>query len=108
VVAATTIRATEIYGAILVDAVVVDPAAPSGTYTFFAESGNAGQVELRRDGSAVATLDYDWRVTIGGGESFTFEFPALMSLTVTRSMGTSNLFPVAASLFDGRHEVVAP
>ena len=45
---------------------------------------------------------------IGGGESFTFEFPGVLDLTVTREMGTSNLFALAASIFDGRHEVTVP
>jgi hypothetical protein len=106
--AATSINAAQTYGAILVEAVTIDPSAPSGTYTFFAASGNAGQVELRRDGSAVTTLDYAWMTSIGGGDSFVFEFPGLLSLGVTRAMGTSNLFGVAATLFDGRHQIVVP
>jgi hypothetical protein len=98
----------EAYGSILVEDLTLDPDAEAGVYTFVTESGNAGVVELRRDGEMVDTLTYAWTTTIGGGESFTFEFPGVLNLTVTREMGTSNLFALAASLFDGRHEVTVP
>lgn len=96
------------YGPYLVAEVTVDAAAPSGTYTFFAESGNVGQVELRLDGVAVDTLIYAWMTTVGGGQDFTFTFPGVVSFVVTRSMGTSNLFGLADNLFDGRHELSVP
>jgi hypothetical protein len=98
----------EVYDVILLEELVIEPDAPSGTYTFFAESGNAGVVELRLDGAAVDTLEYAWQTSIGGGNSFTFEFPGVVMLTVTRPMGTSNLFTLAANLFDGRHELEVP
>ncbi len=104
----TSIESGQVYGGILVEAVELDASAPSGTYTFFSASGNAGQVEARRDGVTAATLGYDWTVAIGAGDSFSFEFPDLLTLTVTRAMGTSNLFPVASALFDQRHALVVP
>jgi hypothetical protein len=104
----TTVMEGEQYGPILVEDLTIDPGAASGTYTFFVESGNTGSVELRRNGVAVDTLTYAWTSSIGDGNSFTFEFPEVLTLQVTRAMGTSNLFPMATSLFDGRHQVVVP
>jgi hypothetical protein len=93
------------YGPFRLVNLVIDDAAPSGIYTFFASSGNSGQVELRRDGVLVETLDYDWMTTIGGGTSFEFDFPGLVSFSIERPMGTSNLFGLADLLFDGRQEL---
>ncbi len=92
------------YGPYVLEEFTVDESAPVGTYTLYAEAGNAGSVELRLDGEAVETLTYPWQTMIGGGDSFTFEFPDLVTFTVTRAMGTSNLFGLASSLFDGRQE----
>jgi hypothetical protein len=100
------IEANQSYGDFLVEEIVVDDDAANGSYTFFAGSGNDGTVELRLDGVALTTLDYPWQTTIGGGASFTFEFPGVLSLTVTRPAGTSNLFGLASELFDGRHTLL--
>ncbi len=97
-----------IYGSILVESVDVDASAQAGVYTFYTHPGDAGSVELRRDGKLVDTLAYDWTTTIGNGDSFTFVFPGVVSLTVTRPMGTSNLFSMATHLFDGQHELTVP
>lgn len=102
------IEAGETYGQILLEMLDVDPDAESGIYTFYTESGDAGVVELRRDGTAIDSLEYDWQTMIGNDNLFTFTFPGVMALTVTRAMGGSNLFAMADSLFDGRHEVVVP
>ena len=101
----TPLAAGSSYGAFLLEEVIVDPNAAAGIYTFFAESGNTGAVELRRDGVPIDTLSYEWTTTIGDGGSFTFEFPAVVALVVTRPVGTSNLFGLAESLFDGRQEL---
>lgn len=96
------------YGPFTITALDVAVTAAGGTYTFYAESGNAGSVELRFEGEAVDTLEYAWTTTVGGGASYTFEFPGVVSFEVTRSMGTSNLFGLAEVLFDGRSELVIP
>src|SRR5690606_25844774 len=76
---------------VIVD-VVVDVEAPSGNYTFHTESGNAGNVEMQRDGETVTSLEYAWMTTIGGGASYVFDFPGVLSIEVTREMGTSSRF----------------
>lgn len=93
------------YGAYQIESLVLDESAEPGTYTFYAESGNEGSVVVQKDGEEFLTLQYDWMATVGGGESFTFVFDGLAELTVTRPMGMSNLFALADSLFDGRHEL---
>ncbi len=104
VTAAEGIMEDGTYGPYVLEELTVDGSAPAGTYTLYAEAGNAGSVELRLDGEVVDTLTYPWQTIIGGGDSFTFEFPDLVTFTVTRAMGTSNLFGLADSLFDGRQE----
>lgn len=96
------------YGLYTITALSVAENAPGGTYTFYTESGNAGSVELRLEGEAVDTLEYAWTTTVGGGASYTFEFPGVVSFEVTRSMGTSNLFGLAEVLFNGRNELLIP
>lgn len=93
------------YGAFqVVNLVVHDDAAP-GIYTFYAESGNIGEVELRLDGQAIDSLSYDWMTTVGGEMSFTFDFPGVVTFDIERPMGMSNLFALGDLLFDGRQEL---
>ncbi len=96
------------YGPFLVEELIVSEDLPSGTYTFSTESGNTGSVTLLRDGEVYDSLDYPWQTTIGGGASYTFDFGGSLILTVTRGMGTSNLFALAEGLFNGRHQVLVP
>ncbi len=105
ITAAEVVQEGGTYGAYQIESLVLDDDAEPGTYTFYAETGNAGSVVVHKDGEEFLTLQYDWMTTVGGGESFTFVFDGLAELTVTRSMGTSNLFALADSLFDGRHEL---
>ena len=93
------------YGAFQIESLVLDESAEPGTYTFYAETGNEGTVVVLKDGKEFLTRQYDWMTTVGGDESFTFVFDGLAELTVTRPMGMSNLFALADSLFDGRHEL---
>lgn len=95
-----------IYGGFEITALTLDPTAPTGTYTFFAQTGNAGEVQLLRDGVVVDTLSYVWGTTIGNGGTYTFHFSGVVSFTVDRPMGTSNLFGLGDALFDARHELV--
>jgi hypothetical protein len=105
VIEAPLIEEGATYGAFqLVDLVIDDDAAP-GTYTFYAESGNTGEVELRLNGEAIDSLSYNWMTTVGGDMSFTFEFPGVVTFDVERPMGTSNLFALGDLLFDGRQEL---
>lgn len=99
----TPIVVGETYGGFRVEAVSTDADLTSGTYSFFVESGNTGVVALRRDGVSVEMLSYDWQSTMGPDITYTFEFLTGMTLTVTRPVGSSNLFPLAAGLFNGRH-----
>lgn len=98
----------DVFGSFQLTELSLDPDAPSGTYTFYAASGNDGVVELRLDGATVDTLSYDWMTTVGGGESYTFVFQGVASLTITRLTGTSNLFGLADTLFDGLHLLTVP
>lgn len=95
-----------LYGAFLIEALVIDSAAPAGTYTFYVESGNSGTVQLRLDEGAVTDLAYPWTTIVGPDQSFTFDFTGFLSLTVARQAGTSTLFGLGESLFDGRHQLI--
>jgi subtilisin family serine protease len=91
-----------VYGDYRVTELALDPSAPHGNYTFFAAAGNDGFVTLRLDGAPVATLSYIWQTTVGAGQDFTFEFPGVVDVTVTRDgSGTSNLYNMPESIFDG-------
>ncbi len=90
-----------------VTALSVNRDAPAGTYTFLSSSGNAGLVELKRDGEVIDTLSYDWQAKVGAGKTYTFEFTDYLSLTVTkRGAGTMNLYAMPQSLFDDRQSVI--
>ena len=90
-----------------VTALSVNRDAPPGTYTFLSSSGNAGLVELKRDGEVIDTLSYDWQAKVGAGKTYTFEFTDYLSLTVTkRGAGTMNLYAMPQSLFDDRQSVI--
>lgn len=104
----TEISAEEIYGPFLVEEFTVPESLESGTYVFYVESGNAGTVVILRDDVEVDSLNYEWTTSLGPDVSYTFEFQSGVILKVTRASGTSNLFPIAASLFDGRHGFVVP
>jgi hypothetical protein len=106
--AAPTIEEGLELGFFVIEDLTVEASAAAGTYTLYAESGNAGSVELRRDGELVDTLVYDWTTTIDVDMGFTFVFPDVVSITVRRTMGSSNLFGLGDTLFDGRHELVVP
>lgn len=106
--AAGAVTVGGVYGGYEVLDITADGAAPAGAYTFFAATGNAGSVELRRDGQAVSTLDYPWQQMVGGGLDYTFDFPGVVAITVTRPSGNSNLFGMAQGLFDGRNTLTLP
>lgn len=106
VTAAKVLEEAGVYGSYQLTALNVDPMAEAGTYTFFASTGNGGEVQLLRDGTVVHSLSYVWGTTVGNGETYEFVFPGVVSFTIGRVMGTSNLFGLADSLFDGRHELV--
>jgi hypothetical protein len=96
------------YGPFVLEELTVGAELPSGTYTFYTSTGNTGSVDLLRDGEVYDSLEYEWRTTIGSGASFTFDFSGVLQLTVTRAIGTSNLFGMADNIFNGRYEVVVP
>jgi len=103
-----TVHAGGEFGSFLVSELLIDPQALAGEYTFYTPSGNLGSVDLLRDGVTVYTLEYQWQTTVGAGESFSFIFPSVLTMTVTRVAGTSNLFGLATELFDGRHVLLVP
>jgi hypothetical protein len=106
--AASVIEEGGEYGRFVIATLTIDEQAPSGTYTFYTDSGNTGSVVMRRDGEVVDTLEYAWSTTVGDGESYVFDFLGVVSFEVTRGMGTSNLFGLAEVLFDGRAELQVP
>ena len=84
-----------------VTALSIYDSAPSGTYTFYAPTYDAGSVELKRDGVVIDTLSYDWQTTIGEGSNYTFDFPGHLQLTIAKNgPGTMNLYWMPESLFN--------
>jgi hypothetical protein len=81
--------------------------APNGAYTFHVTSPTAGSVELRRDGTQVATLAYNWQTTVSAtdpGRFHTFGFAGYFDVTIRKAgSGTINLYGMDQSIFSGMH-----
>ncbi len=95
-----------------------DGGAPPGDYRFVyvgpfdpTETAMATVLVCLGEGE-VQMLTYPWHTTVSGqasGLSFTFEFPALFSITVMKAgTGTMNLFGMPESIFDGQHALPVP
>ncbi len=84
--------------------VTFDVSAPAGAFNMYAPVGtdNPATVTLRNGDSDILGLDYNWQTTVGI-VSYTFVFPGYFSITVTRAVGTSNLYgmPDVGGLFTG-------
>ena len=81
--------------------------APDGSYTFHVTSPTAGSVDLRRDGSPVTTVTYDWTTTVSATNSnmfYPFSFAGYFNITIRKAgTGTINLYAMDQSIFDGIH-----
>ena len=97
------------YGPYVVQTIAIN-GATAGAYTFAIASPTAGTVTLRRDGTAVKTLDYIWQTTVSATDSgmfYTFDFPGFLAITIRKAgSGTMNLGAMDQSIFDSAHFLV--
>jgi hypothetical protein len=100
------------YGAYVVHATALT-GAPPGSYTFNVASATAGTVWLRRDGTPVRSVNYNWQTTVSAsdpGMYVTFDFAGYLSVTIRKAgSGTTNLYEMDQSIFNSAHYLlVAP
>ena len=88
------------YGAYSVESISL-MGAPAGDYTFHVADPVAGMVEVRRDATSVATVEYTWSATVTPVDSYSVVFPDLFTISVLASAGSHNLYGIDQSIFDG-------
>ena len=90
------------YGSYIVDDVTIKGGIV-GTYTFYAENGNDGYVELYHNGQYVEKINYNWQTTVTSTQTYTFNF-SIAKITVKKAgTGSINLYNMPQSIFDGYH-----
>ncbi len=80
--------------------------APAGDYSFHIGDPQAGVVQLRRNGSNVMLLQYNWGAVISYNNPYVFSFAGYFDISVGKAgSGTMNLYGIDKSIFDGKHVI---
>lgn len=91
----------EVYNGFLVKSIILH-GAPAGDYTFRVYDRTEGRVYLFLNSTEITSFSYNWQTVVGDENPFRFSFEGYFDIDIGRSSGTSNLYGIGFSLFDGQ------